>query len=339
MVAIAAIGLIAFIVHLTVRRHEKTTSDLAEQQIEAGKPKWFEYLLAVVAVVGLIAAVIAVIMYWYPFGADHESSWRSGTRPLVFLVGMLLIGVVALIVFIVTIATRRFSADRTPQEKNLPDISQVEPVRAPAGIRLFGLLAVVVAFLALNWIAVDKSNQYLLMVYLMYPATIGVALVLLFDKATRAWSVKKKGEPFREWVFCDGMIFLLFLSFLNLVNNGGVENYNALFWDVLYLTLFFFVFWLVDRKVTRYRFLVAYAYFLIAPILLFIWRIVREVQLPETLSWWSTVWPFTVLAGIFLIIEIIALSVTRGSNRQAGGAIRDVIFIVLYGVFLLVARA
>ena len=339
MVAIAVIGLIAFIVHLTVRRHEKTTSDLAEQQIEAGKPKWFEYLLAVVAVLGLIAAVIAVIMYWYPFGADHESSWRSGTRPLVFLVGMLLIGVVALIVFIATIASRRFSVDRIPQEKNLPDISQVEPVRAPAGIRLFGLLAVVVAFLALNWIAVDKSNQYLLMVYLMYPATIGVALVLLFDKATRAWSVKKKGEPFREWLFCDGMIFLLFLSFLNLVNNGGAEDYNALFWDVLYLTLFFFVFWLVDRKVTRYRFLVAYAYFLIAPILLFIWRIVREVQLPETLSWWSTVWPFTVLAGIFLIIEIIALSVTRGSNRQAGGAIRDVIFIVLYGVFLLVARA
>ena len=338
MVAIAAIGLIAFIVHLTVRRHEKTTSDLTEQQIEAGKPKWFEYLLAVVAVLGLIAAVIAVIMYWYPFGADHESSWRSGTRPLVFLVGMLLIGVVALIVFIVTIASRRFSAERIPQEKNLPDISQVEPARAPAGIRLFGLLAVVVAFLALNWIAVDKSNQYLLMAYLMYPATMGVALVLLFDKATRAWSSKRKGEPFREWVFCDGMIFLLFLSFLNLVNNGGTENYNVLFWDVLYLTLFFFVFWLVDRKVTRYRFLVAYAYFLIVPFLLFIWRIVRGVQLPETLSWWSTVWPFAVLAGIFLIIEIIALSVTRGSNRQAGGPIRDVLFIVLYGVFLLVAR-
>jgi uncharacterized membrane protein YtjA (UPF0391 family) len=46
-----------------------------------------------------------------------------------------------------------------------------------------------------------------------------------------------------------------------------------------------------------------------------------------------------VLAGIFLIIEIIALAVTRGGNRQAGGAIRDVLFIVLYGVFLLVARA
>ena len=338
MVVIAAIGLIAFIVHLTVRKRDKATSGFKEQQIEASKPKWFEYLLAVVAVLGLIAAVIAVIAYWYPFGAGHESSWRSGTRPLVFLVGMLLIGVVALIVFIVTIVSRRVSPDHVPQEQNLPDIAQVEPVRAPAGIRLFGLLAVAVAFLALNWIAVDKSNQYLLMVYLMYPATMAVALVLLFDKATRAWSAKQKGEPFREWVFCDGMIFLLFLSFLNLVNNGGAENYNALFWDVLYLTLFFFVFWLVDRKVTRYRFLVAYAYFLVVPILLFIWRIVRGVQPEETLSWWSTVWPFTVLAGIFLIIEIIALSVTRGSNRQAGGAIRDVIFIALYGVFLLVAQ-
>ena len=59
MVAIAAIGLIAFIVHLTVRRNEKSTSDLREQQIVVGKSKWFEYLLAVVAVLGLIVAVIA----------------------------------------------------------------------------------------------------------------------------------------------------------------------------------------------------------------------------------------------------------------------------------------
>ena len=153
---------------------------------------------------------------------------------------MLLIGVVALIVFIVIIISRRVLPDHIAQEQNLPNIAQVEAVRAPAGIRLFGLLAVVVAFLALNWIAVDKSNQYLLMACLMYHATMAVALVLLFDKATREWSAKQKGEPFREWVFCDGMVFLLFLSFLNLVNNGGAENYNALFWDVLYLTLFFF---------------------------------------------------------------------------------------------------
>ena len=91
MVAIAAIGLIAFIVHLTVRKRNKATSGFKEQQIEASMTKWFEYLLAVVAVLGLIAAVITVIAYWYPFGAGHESSWRTGTRPLVFLVGMLLI--------------------------------------------------------------------------------------------------------------------------------------------------------------------------------------------------------------------------------------------------------
>ena len=146
MVAIAAIGLIAFVVHLTVRRRDRVASDFKEQQIEATKPKWFEYLLAVVAVLVLIAAVIAVIAYWYPFGAGHESSWRTGTRPLVFLVGMLLIGVVALIAFIVTMISRRVSPDHIPQEQNLSDIAQVEPVRAPAGIRLFGLLAVAVAF-------------------------------------------------------------------------------------------------------------------------------------------------------------------------------------------------
>ena len=50
MVAIAAIGLIAFIVHLTVRKRDRATSGFREQQVEASKPKWFEYLLAVVAV-------------------------------------------------------------------------------------------------------------------------------------------------------------------------------------------------------------------------------------------------------------------------------------------------
>ena len=252
---------------------------------------------------------------------------------------MVAIAAIGLIAFFVHLFMRRHEKTPSGLGEQPTDVARAEPVMAPAGTRLLGLLAVAVAFLVLNWISVDKSNQYLLMAHLMYPATMGVALVLLFDKATRQWSVKRKGEPFREWVFCDGMIFLLFLSFLNLVNNGGAENYNVIFWDVLYLVLFFFVFWLIDRKVTRYRFLVAYAYFAIVPILLFIWRIVRGVQLPEDLSWWSTVWPFTVLAGIFLIIEIIALTVTRGSDRQAGGAIRDVIFIALYGVFLLVARA
>ena len=129
----------------------------------------------------------------------------------------------------------------------------------------------------------------------------------MFDKATRAWSIKAKGEPFREWVFCDAAVFLVFLGFLNLIQYAAAESYSALFWDLLNLVLFFFVFWLVDRKVTRYRFLVAYGYFFAAPILLYIWQWVHAVEdIVETVAWWSSVWPFVVLAIVFMVIEIIA---------------------------------
>ena len=37
------------------------------------------------------------------------------------------------------------------------------------------------------------------MVHLIYPAALGVALVLLFDKATRGWSAKGGGDTAREW--------------------------------------------------------------------------------------------------------------------------------------------
>jgi hypothetical protein len=194
----------------------------------------------------------------------------------------------------------------------------------------------VVAFLVLNWVYVDTIGQYRLMVGLVYPAVLGVALVLLFDKATRAWSIKANGEPFREWVFCDAAVFLIFLGFLNLIQFAVAESYNALFWDLLNLVLFFFVFWLVDRKVTRYRFLVAYGYFVLAPVLLYIWQLAHTVEdVVETVAWWSSVWPFVILAIIFMVVEIIALIATRGSQRQGGGAVRDTVFIVLYSILLL----
>ena len=102
------------------------------------------------------------------------------------------------------------------------------------------------------------------------------------------------------------------------------------------LVLFNFVFWLVDRKVTRYRFLVAYGYFMLAPVLLYIWQLVHTVEdVVETVAWWSSVWPFVILASVFMVIEIIALIATRGSQKQAGGAARDTVFIVLYGILLL----
>ena len=255
---------------------------------------------------------------------------------MVFLVAMLVFGLGALVAFVIGMFVRRRVGVPVAGTEGGSASSVPNTVETPAGTRLLGLLVLVVAFLVLNWVYVGTIGQYRLMVGLVYPAVLGVALVLLFDKATRAWSIKAKGEPFREWVFCDAAVFLIFLGFLNLIQFAVAESYNALFWDLLNLVLFFFVFWLVDRKVTRYRFLVAYAYFVLAPILLYIWQLVHTVEdVVETVAWWSSVWPFVILAIIFMVIEIIALIATRGSQRQAGGAVRDTVFIALYGILLL----
>jgi hypothetical protein len=61
----------------------------------------------------------------------------------------------------------------------------------------------------------------------------------------------------------------------------------------------------------------------------------RGLEVPEDVSWWSSVWPFAVLALIFLVIEIIALIATRGTGRHGGGPARDSIFVILFAVLLL----
>jgi len=332
MAAIAAIGLVAFCVYLVVQRMERTARESGQQSVREG-PRWFEYLLAVLVLVAVIVAVVVVIVFLYPGEVAAGESWRVNTRSLVFLVAMLAIGTVALVAFLVGMIVRRRPANQGIEPVAVA--SEAEPVQTPAGTRLLGLLALVLAFLVLNWTFVDSVDQHRLMVYLLYPAVLGVSLVLLFDKATRSWSIKGKGEPFREWVFCDAAVFLLFLGFLNLLRHGGEENYTVLFWDLLHLVLFFFVFWMLDRKVTRYRFLVAYGYFLVTPVLLQIWRMQRGLEVPEDASWWSSVWPFVVLALIFLVIEIIALIATRGTDRQGGGPARDSLFVILFAVLLL----
>jgi len=336
MAALALAGVVVFVIYLVVRNKEGLSAGTLSEGGASSGQRWFEYLLAVLALVGLVVAVIVVIVFLYPSGIVAEAAWRGETRSMVFLVAMLVFGLGALVAFVIGMfARRRIGVPAAGTEggsaSSVPDTDET-----PAGTRLLGLLVLVVAFLVLNWVYVDTIGQYRLMVGLVYPAVLGVALVLLFDKATRAWSIKAKGEPFREWVFCDAAVFLIFLGFLNLIQFAVAESYNALFWDLLNLVLFFFVFWLVDRKVTRYRFLIAYAYFVLAPILLYIWQLVHTVEdVVETVAWWSSVWPFVILAIIFMVIEIIALIATRGSQRQAGGAVRDTVFIALYGILLL----
>ena len=336
MAALALTGVVVFVIYLVVRNKEGLSVGTLSEGGSSSGQRWFEYLLAVLALVGLVVAVIVVIVFLYPSGIVLETAWRGETRSMVFLVAMLVFGLGALVAFVIGMFVRRRVGVPVAGTEGGSASSVPNTVETPAGTRLLGLLVLVVAFLVLNWVYVGTIGQYRLMVGLVYPAVLGVALVLLFDKATRAWSIKAKGEPFREWVFCDAAVFLIFLGFLNLVQFAVAESYNALFWDLLNLVLFFFVFWLVDRKVTRYRFLVAYAYFVLAPVLLYIWQLVHTAEdVVETVAWWSSVWPFVILAIIFMVIEIIALIATRGSQKQGGGAVRDTVFIALYGILLL----
>ena len=336
MAALALTGVVVFVIYLVVRNKEGLSVGTLSEGGSSSGQRWFEYLLAVLALVGLVIAVIVVIVFLYPSGIVLETAWRGETRSMVFLVAMLVFGLGALVAFVIGMFVRRRVGVPVAGTEGGSASSVPNTVETPAGTRLLGLLVLVVAFLVLNWVYVGTIGQYRLMVGLVYPAVLGVALVLLFDKATRAWSIKAKGEPFREWVFCDAAVFLIFLGFVNLIQFAVAESYNALFWDLLSLVLFFFVFWLVDRKVTRYRFLVAYAYFVLAPVLLYIWQLVHTAEdVVETVVWWSSVWPFVILAIIFMVIEIIALIATRGSQRQGGGAVRDTVFIALYGILLL----
>ena len=336
MAALALIGVVVFVIYLVMRNKEGLSVGTMSGSRPSSGQRWFEYLLAVLALIALVVAVIVVIVFLYPSGIALETAWRGETRSMVFLVAMLVVGLGALVAFVIGMFARRRTRVPVAQTESGSASSASDPVETPAGTRLLGLLVLVVAFLVLNWVYVDTIGQYRLMASLIYPAVLGVALVLLFDKATRAWSIKAKGESFREWVFCDAAVFVIFLGFLNLIQFAAAESYSALFWDLLNLVLFFFVFWLVDRKVTRYRFLVAYGYFVLAPVLLYVWQLVHAVEdVVETVAWWSSVWPFVILAIIFMVIEIIALIATRGSQRQGGGAVRDTVFIVLYGILLL----
>ena len=247
MAARALTGVVVFVIYLVVRNKEGLSAGTMSGGGSSSGQRWFEYLLAVLVLIGLVVAVIVVIVFLYPSGIALESAWRGETRSNVFLVAMLIIGLGALVAFVIGIFTRRRIGSPAVGTEGALAASVPDTVETPAGTRLLGLLVLVVAFLILNWVYLDTIGQYRLMVGLVYPAVLGVALVLLFDKATRAWSIKAKGEPFREWVFCDAAVFLIFLGFLNLIQFAVAESYNALFWDLLNLVLFFFVFWLVDR--------------------------------------------------------------------------------------------
>ncbi len=345
MIAIAVIGVLAFLIYLIAQYARRPSGAVAEGSEESGySPSWYEFVLAAV-----LLLVVGAILVWQFRSGAHEGltagDWRLDTRSLIFFIVMLVAAGLGLAVFVISVFVRLHRQSReaavatqaAATAESATATAAPAALQTPSALRLLGLLGLGIAFLLLNWIYLPRAGQYALMLYLVYPATLGVALVLLFDKASRTWSVKGGAESVREWLICDAMVFLLFLGFLNLYQAQAGEKYAAMFWDFLALMLFFLVFWLVDRKATRYRFLLAYAYLIALPILLLIWEVIQEVKTPEGLSWWSTIWPFFGLAIIFFVLEIISLIATRGSDHQTVPAIKDAIFVVIYGILLIVA--
>ena len=302
----------------------------------AGGPgtRWYEVLLAAVLAVLLAAAVAAAA--WWSRGAGD---WRGGTAGDVFLAAMLAVAAVAAAAFLVYLAVRgarRSAAARgeagAPQEAGA--------VESPAGVRLLGLALLAVLFLVAAWVHAPPELAYALAANLLYPAAFALALVLLFDKASRAWAVKGAAVSFREWLHCDAFTLLLVLGYLNLVANAEPAGYSALFWDVVHVALFVFAFWLIDRKFTRLRWLVGLAYLTLLPVLLWFWRLAQGAAAPEEVSWWSTPWPFIALGLAACAVEVIVLAAAgRGENDRgdggAGHVVKDALFFALYGGLLI----
>ena len=348
MAAIAVVGVLAFLVFLVGRALSRSKGAVSE-----GAPnRWYPYLLA--ALLLLVVVILGVWQFSTQGLMGQAVDWRADSRAMAFFVIMLVVGGLGLIGFLVyliaqssrhnSIAQGR-AAGASPASAGMPAPASegsegiVQPTSA--GLRMLGLLALLVAFLLLNWVYLPRAEQYLVVLRLIYPASLAVALVLLFDKAARGWNVKGGAENLREWLLCDAMTFLLILGFLNLQHQGGGEKYAAVFWDVLYVALFFLIFWLLDRTRTRFRFLVAHAYLIALPLLLLIWRTVQGVAVPVDLSWWSTIWPFLFLGIIAFVLEIIVLLIQGrdegNESKQGLGAVKDAIYVAVYGILLIIA--
>ena len=298
------------------------------------RPSWYEILLAVVLLLALAILAISFAVEVTSGGSASEG-WRSGARSDLFLGVMLAVAALALL-FLVAFLLARLPATGTVPPKSEAGAIQAETVRDPAGSRLVGLLLVAVGMLLVGWVYLSPAARADLMVQVLYPATIAVAIVLLFDKATRSWTPKTPTEGFREWLLCDVILITLVLGFLNLKQLEGRDAYGGFFWDMVHIAAFFLVFWCLDRTSMRGRFLVGFGYLTLLPLLLVLWRWVQEIEAPAEPAWWSTVWPVFFLALAFFVLEIISLLVLRDNRGHIVPAIKDMLFVVLYAIFLIV---
>jgi hypothetical protein len=340
MIVIAVIGVLAFLIGLVVRAPARQQAAASGAGQAEQSPRWYEFTLALILLAAIAAFAIWLISsgtHWV-WGETIED-WRADNRAIIFAVVMVALAVVGLVVSLIYAlvqsspsAVPRRTAETAAAEAAATGTALAPP--APSPLRILGLLALVVALVLLCWIALAPAAQYGLIEQLIYPASLGVTLVLLFDKATRTWSVKPGAESLREWLLCDLLIFLLVLAFLNVRGAPKPEAYTGSFWDLLNLVLFFIAFWVIDRTAMRGRFLLGYGYLVVLPLLLLIWQSAQGVV--PAVSWWASVWPFVILAGVFFVLEAITLVSSTG-ERQALPAVKDAVFVVLYAVLLIVA--
>ena len=311
----------------------------AARSARVPKPRWFEVLLAIILLVVLVALALALALEWSPeLGAD--AGWRTETRSGVFLGVMLAAAALALVFLVVFLIARVAQRGDTGADPDTGIATESTTVGSPAAARLLGLLLLALGILVLGWAYLDPPGQAILVLRVLYPASFAVALVLLFDKATRSWTPKGRAEGFREWLLCDLIVVALVLGFLNLEQFADHESYRAFFWDVVHIAAFFLVFWLLDRTQFRGRFLVAAGYLALLPLLLLLWHWLHEGEAPaeiSEISWWSTVWPTFFLGLVFFVLEIISLVAQRGTRGHLVPAIKDGIFVALYAILLIVA--
>ena len=348
MVAIALAGVAAFLIFLLVRKADSFQSR-KQEEITSGwsavNSPWYVFVLAL-----LVLILVSGLLLWQ-FVAGNlwvwgESVivWKADNRAIVFLSIMIVLGLLGSLVFIgftVTQASSRVTkgplTDEDVQLENSRVMQRPGSIKTPSGLRLIGLLMVFLCFLLICWLFLLPSEQHSLMTRLIYPASFAVAMVLLFDKVSRKWGDKTNSENVREWLFCDALVVLLLLAYLNVNSINEPEKYVSVFWDLLYILLFFVVFWILDRKDTRFRFLVAYGYFILVPLLLLIWQAVQGFSPLENVSWWATIWPFFILSVVFFVLEIVTLLALPEGKTNPVPALKDTIFILLYAVFLITA--
>jgi hypothetical protein len=336
MLVIAVIGVLAFLIGLLIRAPQRQQASVSGPGQPSQSPRWYEFTLALLLLAAIAAFAIWIISTGKPWvWGENIEDWQSDTRTIVFAAIMVALGVIGLGVSLIyaLVQSAPGPAVRRPiaasAEAAAPGV-----VPAPSPLRIFGLLLLVVAIILLCWIALPSAQQYGLILQLIYPATLGLSLVLLFDKTTRTWGTKGGAETFREWLFCDLLVFLLVLAFLHLRGIAKPEAYAVSFWDLLNVVLFFAAFWILDRTAARSRFLFAYGYLVVLPVLLLIWDSVLGVATQA--SWWATMWPFLIVAAVFFVLEAVTLAASDGEG-QTLPAVKDVLFVVIYAVLLIVA--